>query len=91
MTKLFRELQSQAPSCNRPQSDTAQFIDQASKQQFGMNVPDFLRFAKMAEGTDMGAVVQELRQSGAIDDKTFSDLQNKANGFMSLVKMVTGK
>lgn len=86
MTRLFRELQSQPQSSN-----TNEFINHAAKQGFGMNVQDFMRFAEMAKGKDMGAVVQELRQSGAIDDRTFSDLQRKASGFMNLVRMVTGK
>ena len=82
MTRLFRELQSQPQSSN-----TNEFINQAASQKFGMNVQDFMRFAEMAKGKDMGAVVQELRQNGAIDDKMFSDLQRKASGFMNLIKM----
>ena len=82
MTRLFRELQSAPQSSN-----TNDFINQASKQGFGMNVQDFMRFAEMAKGKDMCAVVQELRSNGAIDDKMFSDLQRKASGFMNLIKM----
>lgn len=85
MTRLFRELQSQPQSSN-----TNEFINQASKQGFGMNVQDFMRFAEMAKGKDMGAVVQELRQSGAIDDKMFADLKKKATGFMNMINMFKG-
>ena len=95
MTKLFRELESMHQSFNShpqpSQSGTAEFIDNASKQGFKMTPQDFMRFAKMAEGKDMGAVVQELRSSGAITDAQFSELQNRASGFMSLLKMFTGK
>ena len=94
MTKLFRELESMRPSCNTAvgnQNGTKEFIDNASRQGFKMTPQDFFRFAKMAEGKDMGAVVQELRSSGAISDAQYNDLQNKASGFMSLLKMFTGK
>lgn len=56
-----------------------------------MNVSDFFRFYRMIRGKDMGAVVQELRSSGAIDDKTFEDLKQKAQGFLNLIRMVIGK
>lgn len=82
MTSLYRDLMSKPAS-----SDAKSFVDEASKKGFKMNVPDFLRFAQMCQGKDMGAVVQELRSSGAIDDKTFNDLQQKASGFMNLIKM----
>lgn len=94
MTKLFRELESMRPLSNQTagsQTSTKEFIDNASKQGFKMTPQDFMRFAKMAEGKDMGAVVQELRSSGAITDAQFSELQNRASGFMSLLKMFTGK
>lgn len=85
MTRLFHDLMPQQGG------GANEFIQQASKQGFGMNVADFMRFAKMAEGKDMNAIVQELRQSGAISDAQFNDLKQKATGFMSLIKMVTGK
>ena len=93
MTNLFRELMPKAKPQDhaQPNSSTSDFINEASKQGFTMSVSDFFRFAKMAEGKDMGAVVQELRESGAIDEATFQDLKQKASGFLSLIKMATGK
>ena len=94
MTKLFRELESMRPLSSQTagnQTSTKEFIDNASRQGFKMTPQDFMRFAEIAKGKDMGAVVQELRSSGAISDAQFNDLQNKASGFMSLLKMFTGK
>ena len=85
MTKLFRDLMPQQESNTGGTGN--EFIDHASRQGFRANVQDFIRFFKMAQGKDMGAVVQELRQSGALDEATFADLKNKAQGFMQLIKM----
>lgn len=82
MTRLFHDLQQ-----NTQSSSANDFINDASRRGFRMTVPDFIRFFKMAQGKDMGAVVQELRQSGALDEATFADLKNKAQGFMQLIKM----
>ena len=94
MTKLYRDLvMSQTPRQpqGRGQSDTKSFIAEASRKGFSMNVQDFMRFAEMAKGRDMGQVIQDLRESGDIDENTFQDLKRKATGFMGLLKMVTGK
>ena len=93
MTNLFRELmpKSSPQERGRQNSSTNEFINEAAKKGFKLSVSDFLRFAKMAEGKDMGAVIQELRESGDLDDATFQDLKQKATGFMSLIKMATGK
>ena len=89
MTRLFQELM---PSQNgRTDGSANDFIAEASKQGFKMNVSDFFRFYRMIRGKDMGAVVQELRSSGAIDDKTFEYLKQKAQGFLNLIRMVIGK
>ena len=87
MTQLFRDLMPH----DRPAGSGNDFIDQASRQGFRMNVQDFIRFFKMARGKDMGAIVNELRQSGAMDDRMFEDLKQKAQGFMGLIKMFLGK
>ena len=86
MTRLFRELtmsQSQTPD----QGSAKAFVQEASKKGFGLTVRDFFRFAEMAKGRDMGQVVRELRESGDIDDNLFGQLQQRASGFMSLIKM----
>lgn len=88
MTKLFQEL---GMSGNGVSNDTKSFIDQASRQGFKMSVPDFFRFMEMAKGRDMGAVVQELRQSGAINEQQFQSLKQKASGFLNMIKMVSGQ
>lgn len=85
MTKLFRDLMPQQGSNTGGTGN--EFIDHASRQGFRAIVQDFIRFFKMAQGKDMGAIVQELRQSGAMDEATFADLKNKAQGFMQLIKM----
>ena len=85
MTKLFRDLMPQQGANTGGTGN--EFIDHASRQGFRANVQDFIRFFKMAQGKDMGAIVQELRQSGALDEATFADLKNKAQGFMNLIRM----
>ena len=85
MTRLFHDLQQ-----NTPVSSTNDFINDASRRGFKMNIQDFFRFFKMVRGRDMGAVVQELRQSGAMDDRMFEDLKNRAQGFMQMIKMIIG-
>ena len=87
MTQLFRDMMQNS----KPDGTTNDFIAEASKQGFKMNVSDFFRFFRMVRGKDMGAVVQELRSTGAIDDRTFEDLKQKAQGFLNLIKMVIGK
>lgn len=88
MTKLFQEL---GMSGNGASGDTKTFLENASRQGFKMSVPDFFRFMEMAKGRDMGAVVQELRQSGAIDEKQYQSLKQKASGFLNMIKMVSGQ
>jgi hypothetical protein len=68
----------------RPASKNS-FIDQAAKQGFKLNVADFIRFAKMAKGHDMGEVVRELRESGQINDNQYKQLEEQAKGFMGLI------
>ena len=85
MTRLFHDLQQ-----NTQNSSTNDFINDASRRGFKMTVPDFIRFWKMVRGRHMGAVVQELRQSGAMDDRMFEDLKNRAQGFMQMIKMIIG-
>ena len=85
MTKLFRDLMPQQESNTGGTGN--EFIDHASRQGFRMNVQDFIRFFRMAKGKDLGAIVNELRQSGAMDDALFADLKQKAEGFMQLIKV----
>ncbi|MBR3019556.1 MAG: hypothetical protein IKH57_21170 [Clostridia bacterium] len=84
MTRLFQEI---AGSRTRQQtaSNNQQFIDQAAKQGFKPTVNDFMRFARMAKGRDMGEVLRELRQSGKMTDQQYEDLEGKAKGFMGLI------
>lgn len=83
MTRLFHELgMSQAPV-----SDAKAFVQGEARKGYGMNVRDFFRFAESIKGRDMGQVVRELRESGDIDDNLFKQLQDRASGFMNLIKM----
>ena len=84
MTRLFQEI---AGSRTRQQttSGNQQFIDQAARQGFKLSVDDFLKFAKMAKGRNMGDVVRELRQSGQMSDQQYEELEGKAKGFIGLI------
>ena len=84
MTKLFREL---GMGSNDTGSDAKSLVRDAAKKGYRMTVPDFFRFAESVRGRDMGQVVRELRESGDIDDNLFSQLQQRASGFMNLIKL----
>ena len=88
MTRLFQELagskmQTQRPASNSPQNG---FIQQAAQQGFRLTVPDFIRFAKMADGKDMNGLLRELRETGQMDEKKYNYLREQAQGFMGLLK-----
>ena len=84
MTRLFQEIAGSRTS-RAPASENQQFIDQAARQNFQLTVQDFMRFARMAKGKDMGAVVRELRESGQMDDSQYAELTGKAKGFLGLI------
>ena len=84
MTRLFRELGMAPP----PNDGSAKaFVQEAARKGYSLTVRDFFRFAESVKGRDMGQVVRELRESGDIDDNLFQQLQQKASGFMNLIKL----
>lgn len=85
MTKLFRELG--MANQNNTGSDARSFVQDAARKGYRMTVSDFFRFAESVKGRDMGQVVRDLRESGDIDEGLFQQLQQRASGFMNLIKM----
>lgn len=85
MTRLFQELNGQAA---KPAQAPVQngFVREAVKQGFKPTIPDFIRFCKMANGKNMGSLLQELRETGQMDDAQFQQCRDQAQGFMSLLK-----
>lgn len=70
------------PSKNR------EFLNKAASQHFQMNVGDFFRFADMAKGQDVNGIVKELLDSGEMSNDQFKMLQQKASGFINLLRML---
>lgn len=86
MTKLFQELNGgrmQQPAGGFPQNS---FIRQAAQQGFRLTIPDFIRFAKMADGKDMQGLLQELRETGQMNTAQYDQLREQAQGFMGLLR-----
>ena len=85
MTRLYRELGMAPPSSNT--GDAKSFVQEQARKGYSLTARDFFRFANSIKGRDMGQVVRELRESGDIDDNLFRQLQERASGFMNLLKM----
>ena len=47
-----------------------------------------MRFARMARGRNMGEIVQELRESGQIDETQYQRLEQQAKGFLGLIQRI---
>lgn len=86
MTRLFQELNGARQNPKPTAQVTNSFVQEAARQGFKLTIPDFIRFAKMANGKNMGSLLQELRETGQMDDAQFQQCREQAQGFMSLMK-----
>ena len=84
MTRLFQELNGQTRPAQAPVQNA--FIQQAAKQGFKPTLPDFIRFCKMADGKDIKGLLQELRESGQMDEAAYNQCKQQAQGFMGLLQ-----
>lgn len=85
MTRLFQELNGQAAKPAQAPVQNA-FIREAAKQGFKPTVPVFIRFCKMADGKDIKGLLQELRESGQMDEAKYEQCRQQAQGFMGLLQ-----
>ena len=86
MTRLFQELNGTGAVPRQAEPVKNAFIRDAAKQGFRLTIPDFIRFCKMANGKDMARLLQELRETGQMDENQFNQCREQAQGFIALLK-----